>query len=185
MDTGMLFTKVLALFTMFGNVATVLLLVVAIVHTPFYNRVMNILERHAVLIAFLLSFFSTIGSIIYSEILGFSACILCWIQRIFMYPLMFLFGLALWRKEASIMPYAFLLALVGGLVALYQWAKDMLALYGDTVIPCPAVSSLPSCDKILVLENGYITIPMIALNAFVLICIVLYAGMRTRHNDHE
>jgi hypothetical protein len=48
-------------------------------------------------------------------------------------------------------------------------------------MPCPAVSALPSCDRIYVLEFGYITIPMIALNAFVLLVIVLYAALRQKH----
>ena len=95
-----------------------------------------------------------------------------------MYPQFFLFGLALWRKERLIIPYMLMLSLIGAAVALYQWIKDMLLLYSHTTIPCPAVSGLPSCDKIYVLEMGYITIPMIALNAFVLLAIVMWAGMR-------
>lgn len=181
MDNGILFTKALALFTMLGNVATVLLLVSALIIPSFYHRVMIMLARHSLLLGFLISSFSTVGSIIYSEVMGFAACILCWIQRIFMYPLLFVFGLALWRRDTSILPYALLLSLIGGFVAMYQWTKDMLAIYGNTILPCPAVTTLPSCDKILVLENGYITIPMIALNAFILISIVQYAGIRAKN----
>lgn len=178
MDTGFLFTKALAIFTLLGNAFTLALLLAFFIARPMYEAIMRFMGRHALTLGFLLTTSSTLGSIAYSEIVGFPACILCWIQRIFMYPMMFLFGLALFRKEKYIMPYAMLLSLLGGGVALYQWGKDMFALYGGLTLPCPAVSALPSCDKIYVLEYGYITIPMIALNAFILIVIVLYAGLR-------
>ncbi len=125
---------------------------------------------------------STIGSLIYSEVVGFPACILCWIQRIFMYPQMFVFGLAVWRRERSIAPYMLTLSLIGAAVALYQWVKDMFLVYSHTTLPCIEVAGLPSCDKIYVLELGYITIPMIALNAFILLSIVMWGSMRYAKN---
>ncbi|OGZ04723.1 MAG: hypothetical protein A2845_05420 [Candidatus Lloydbacteria bacterium RIFCSPHIGHO2_01_FULL_49_22] len=139
---------------------------------------MRFAARNALCLGLLVSAASTIGSLLYSEVVGFPACILCWTQRIFMYPLMFLFALALVRKEKHIIPYAFMLSVIGALVAAYQWVKDMLLVYSHVTIPCPAVTSLPSCDKIYVLEYGYITIPMFSLNAFVLIAILTYAAMR-------
>lgn len=145
---------------------------------PLFERIMKYLSDYALLLGLFLSASSTIGSIVYSEVVGFPACILCWIQRIFMYPMMFLFGLAWFRRDKNIIPYALLLTILGGAVALYQWVKDMLSLYSTVNIPCPAVSLLPSCDKIYVLEYGYITIPMIALNAFILITIIMYAALR-------
>ncbi len=178
MDIPYLFTKALALTTLFGNVFALAFLLSYVLSRPLHDRAMAFLGKWSLWLGLFISGGSTIGSLIYSEVVGFPACILCWIQRIFMYPQMFLFGLALWRKERMIMVYALLLSVLGGGVALYQWIKDMLALYGDVNIPCPAVSLLPSCDKIYMLEYGYITIPMIALNAFIWIIIVMYAGMR-------
>lgn len=179
MEFSIFFTKTLAIFTLLGNVFFVLLLVAHIAFKPLFRKIMEWVGEHVLLLGFLLSAGATAGSLVYSEVVGFPACILCWIQRIFMYPLPFLFGLALYRKDRSIVPYALLLALVGGIVAAYQWTKDMLALYSNVTVPCPAVSDLPSCDRIYVLEFGYITIAMIALNAFVLIAAVLYASIRS------
>jgi disulfide bond formation protein DsbB len=178
MELSFFFTKTLAVFTLLGNVLFVLLLIMHVAWKPLFKRIMEWMREHVLLLGFLLSAGATVGSIIYSEVVGFPACILCWIQRIFMYPLPALFGLALVRRDRSIIPYALLLTLIGGMVALYQWTKDMLALYSSVTMPCPAVSALPSCDRIYVLEFGYITIPMIALNAFVLIALVLYAAIR-------
>lgn len=183
MEFGQLLTTVLALCTLAGNAFIIFLFLVYFLARPVFEGIMSWMARFSLVLGLFISASSTIGSIVYSEVVGFPACILCWVQRIFMYPLMFLFGLAIFRKENVIIPYAFMLALLGGGVALYQWTKDMLALYGNITIPCPAVSDLPSCDKIFVNEYGYITIPMIALNAFILIGLVMYAKLRTRPND--
>src|SRR3989344_2761311 len=153
MELGSLFTEILALATLGGNLLTLGLLLFFLIRRSIFDGVMGWLGKRAVAIGFLVSAGATIGSLVYSEVIGFPACVLCWVQRIFMYPQMFLFGLALWRK-------------------------DMLLLYSHTNVPCPAVAGLPSCDKIYVLEFGYVTIAMIALNAFVLLALVTWAGLR-------
>lgn len=183
MDIAYLFTKSLALFTLFGNAFAIGLLLSYFLSRPLYDRAMAFLGKWALELGCFITTASTLGSLIYSEVVGFPACILCWIQRLFMYPQMFLFGLALWRKERMIMAYTMLLSVIGGGVGVYHWIKDMLSLYSEAILPCPAVSLLPSCDKIYVLEYGYITIPMISLNAFIWIIIVMYAGMRRTSND--
>lgn len=180
MDLATEFTKVLAISTVLGNLVALMIFTLFIFTRPAYERIMDRIGAHASAIGFFIAALSTIGSLLYSEVVGYPACILCWTQRIFMYPQMFLFGLALWRRERMIAPYAFLLSLLGGAVALYQWVKDMLLLYGHTTIPCPAVTGLPSCDRIYVQEFGYVTIPMIALNAFILLLLVTRAAMRKR-----
>ncbi|MDO8520833.1 MAG: hypothetical protein Q7S52_01845 [bacterium] len=178
MEIGFYFTKVLALATLVGNLATLGLALFFVIRRSIFDRIMDWLGLRAMGIGLFLSGASTIGSIIYSEVVGFPACILCWIQRIFMYPQMFLFGLAWWRKERLIASYMLMLSLLGILVALYQWVKDMVLVYGHSTLPCIEVAGLPSCDKIYVLEMGYITIPMIALNAFALLAIVMWAAIR-------
>ena len=178
MDIGFYFTKVLALTTLAGNLAVVGLALFFVIRRSIFERIMEWLGTRAIGIGLFLSSASTIGSIIYSEVVGFPACILCWIQRIFIYPQMFLFALALWRRERSIAPYILLLSLLGLATALYQWIKDMVLVYGNSTLPCIEVVGLPSCDKIYILEFGYITIPMIALNAFILLAIVMWAALR-------
>lgn len=183
MEFASLFTKTLALTTLIGNVLLVAYLLLLVTRNPIVRHISDWVSRHALMLGLFVSAASTVGSLLYSEVVGFPACILCWTQRIFMYPLMFIFALAIYRKERNIFAYTLLLSVVGGGVALYQWIKDMLATYGSTSLPCPAVSSLPSCDKIFVFEYGYITIPMLALNAFILIAFVSYLGLKYRDNS--
>ncbi len=185
MQTGMLFTQLLAVSTLLGNAAIVILLLAHVFWKPQFKIIMRYIAAHGLFLAFVLALAATIGSWTYGQVMGYAACILCWIQRIFMYPLPFLLGLAIWRgRDRSVIPYALFLTLCGAAVALYQWIKDMLALYAHISVGCPVVPGLPSCDRMYVLEFGYVTIPMIALNAFLLIAIVLYASLRSaKFND--
>ena len=182
MDFGTLFTKVLVIATMLGNILFVVLMIAHVAAKPLFGRVMAWVGERALWLGLYISGGATIGSILYSAVVGYPACILCWTQRIFIYPLPFLFALALWRKDRSIIPYALLLSLLGGAVALYQWIKDMLAWHTSWTLACPAVPGLPSCDKMYVMEFGYVTIPMIALNAFLFLIVVLYAAIRTERS---
>lgn len=177
---GTEFTRILAILTVLGNLSVLMLMLLWLFSRPLFLRIIDLIGEYALSLGLFISAASTIGSIIYSEVVGFPACILCWIQRVFMYPQMFLFGLALWRKERTIAPYLFLLSIIGGAVALYQWVKDMFLWYGHTTLPCPAITGLPSCDRLYVQEFGYITIPMIALNAFILLAIITWASMRKK-----
>jgi disulfide bond formation protein DsbB len=178
MEFGLILTKSLSLLTLAGNLAALGLFLFFLIRRTLFDRVMRLLASHTLLLAFGITGLSLVGSLLYSEVVKFPACILCWIQRIFMYPLPFILGLAMYRKEHTILPYAFLLSSFGALVGLYQWTKDMLNWYGISNIPCPAVTGLPSCDTLYVQELSYITIPMISLNAFIWTMIVLWAGMR-------
>ena len=121
---------------------------------------------------------ATVGSYVYGAVTGYPACILCWMQRIFMYPLPFILLMAYIRKDRQVLPYVLMLTLIGGAVSLYNWVKDMLALYTHLSLACPVVPGLPSCDHIYVDEYGYITIAMFALNAFLLIGVTVFAGMK-------
>ena len=173
-------TKILAILTLLGNAFTVLLLLARIAYVPLYKQVMGLLGKYALVFAFLVAFGATFGSYGYAAVTGYPACILCWMQRIFMYPLPFILLMAYWRKDYQVLPYVAMLALVGGSISLYNWIKDMLALYTHYSLACPVVVGLPSCDHIYVDEYGYITIAMLALNAFLLIIIITYAGLRHR-----
>ena len=177
-NIGTEFTRILAIATVLGNIMTLMLFAAWVFARPLFGRIMDWVGTHALPAGLFVAAASTIGSLFYSEVVGFPACILCWIQRVFMYPQMFLFGLAWWRKEQLITPYLFMLSLLGGMVALYQWVKDMMLWYGHTTLPCPAVVGLPPCDRLYVQEFGYVTIPMIALNAFILLLIVTWASIR-------
>ncbi|MFA5841213.1 MAG: disulfide bond formation protein B [Candidatus Paceibacterota bacterium] len=127
------------------------------------NAYLDFIDKHFLVLAFLISFFSSIFPLVYSEIIHFLPCYLCWWQRIFMFPTFFLFGTALWDKDRKVVRYAASLLSLGLLISLYQ---NFFYYFGESAnIPCDA--SGISCYKHLVSEfGGYISIPMLALTAF-------------------
>jgi disulfide bond formation protein DsbB len=180
MEFGPIFTKANALATLAGNLGLVGLLLFWIVRRSIFQGIVNWLGERAFSLAIAISSLSIVGSLLYSQVVGFPACTLCWIQRAFMYPIPFVLALGIWaqRKPRVILLWALVLSLAGGVVALYHWVKDMLLWYAHMSAPCPAITGVPACDRIYVLEFNYITIAMFALNAFAWIALVCWAGLR-------
>ena len=75
-------------------------------------------------LAWVVALVATLGSLYLSEVRGYQPCILCWYQRIAMYPLSLLLGIAAFRDDLDIRRYAMPLAGIGLLTSLYQNAED-------------------------------------------------------------
>ena len=133
----------------------------------------KLIKKNVLYIAWFLSLISTLGSLYFSEIMHLPPCSLCWYQRIFLFPLVFIFGVAIWHKDRKIVKYVLPLLSIGFLISVYQ---NFMYYFADTGnLPCDA--SGVSCYQHLVSEfGGYISIPMLALTIFFgLISIVLVA----------
>ena len=134
------------------------------------NILLDFIYSHFLPIGFLISLFSTLFSLVYSEIIHFAPCYLCWLQRIFMFPLIFLFGIAFWDEDKRVVRYAIPLVSVGFVISVYQ---NFFYYFGqNSSLPCDA--SGVSCYKQLVYEfGGYISIPMLALTGFFSLLVLL------------
>ncbi len=139
------------------------------------------LRRWTLHAAFAAAALSVLGGLIYSEIIGYAPCKLCWIQRIFMYPTALLLGMALWGRHKgspALIDASFILTIIGGAVALYQYFLQL------GVVPeglCAALGSSVSCAERFVMEFGYITIPLMALSSFLLIILLLRLARQGAH----
>src|SRR3989344_9291664 len=103
------------------------------------TRVWNWFGKRALWFGFIVSLAAMLGSLYFSDYLGYEPCKLCWYQRIFMYPQVFLFGLALWRREPfRIWAYSALLSLVGGAIAMFHYYTQV-APKPLVTIPCSAL----------------------------------------------
>lgn len=140
----------------------------------FWKDAITHIRKYGVWIVFTLSFVAMICSLIYSNVVGFPPCDLCWYQRIFFYPVVFMTGLALIRKEtlSSIRPYLMLLTVVGGIISLYH---NFIYYTGYSPLPCSATAS---CTARYVFEFGFVTIPLMALMSFTLVFVVLVLSKR-------
>ena len=131
-----------------------------------HGKVTTFIGKHAILLGFLVSCGAMLTSLLYSEVIGFEPCTLCWVQRLFIYPQAFLFGLALYRRERVIVDYSLTLSIIGGLIAAYHYYGQM---FNTGALPCSAAAGLSPCAVRFFVEFGYVTIPMMSLTAFMLL----------------
>jgi disulfide bond formation protein DsbB len=118
---------------------------------------------HSMVLALVVAVVATSGSLYLSEVAHFTPCVLCWYQRIAMYPLPVLLAIALWRGDA-IAPYTLALAGIGGTISTYHVLVERFpALETDTCDPTNP------CSLIWTEHFGYLTIPTMALSAFALV----------------
>jgi disulfide bond formation protein DsbB len=165
----------MSLLTLFSNIFLIVLLVAWILSSQFKNErlwklIIPALKKNALPLAFIISLTAMLGSLYFSEVRGFAPCLLCWYQRVFMYPLPFIFGVALYKKTRDVVYYAMPLAVIGGLIAAYHY---YLQVNPNPLAPCAAIGFAVSCSDRFTTNFGYITIPWMSLSAFVLITVLL------------
>jgi len=136
---------------------------------PFFlQEIWEFIENNALLFAFLMALFGTVGSLIYSEVLKLPPCDLCWIQRIMIYPQIIILGVALWKKQKDIFDYVIGLNIIGIIFAGYQYIMQMISYNG------PCIIGAGTCFNRDVFEFGYITIPLMSLTLMVYLIILTY-----------
>jgi hypothetical protein len=126
------------------------------------------LSAAALPLAFAVALTSTLGSLYYSEVANFEPCRLCWYQRIAMYPLVLLLGVAWARRDLAVRRYGLPLAGVGLAIALYHRLEEQ---FPDAV--ASACSADVPCWARYVNEFGWITIPTMAAVGFGLVMFLL------------
>jgi len=141
----------------------------------------TLLREYGLVLAWIVSLAATGGSLFLSEIMGFIPCNLCWFQRIFMYPLVILLGRAAYKNDRNIVGYALPLSVIGGLISLYH--------YGEQKIPglakiAPCTTGVP-CNTDYLDWWGVVTIPFMALIAFILITVLLVFAKRGTPEEEE
>ena len=124
--------------------------------------------------AFIVSLVATLGSLFFSEVMQFVPCSLCWYQRIFMYPLVFIFLINLLYPDDKVFKYSFPLVIVGLFISIYHNLL-ILKIIPETLSPC--ISGVP-CSVDYLNYFGFITIPLLSFIAFLTIFILLIAHKR-------
>ncbi len=145
-----------------------------IVHTTIISSLRTRFAPQRDLILFGSTLITTLASLSLSEILHFAPCVLCWYQRIAMYPQVVLTYLGLIRQEMRMLkPYLLILNSIGAIVALYHYSLHILPRHMVAIAPCAAdVGGVP-CDKGYDMFFGFMTFPLMAAAVFVLnICLL-------------
>ncbi len=131
----------------------------------------------ALYLAWAIALAATLGALFIGEVLGQTPCGLCWYQRIAMFPLALILGVAVLREDMGVRFYALPLALAGAAVAL--WHSGLyLGLLPSAISPC--VRNGPSCIDANMTIVG-IPIPILSLAAFagITATLVVPRGNRT------
>jgi disulfide bond formation protein DsbB len=158
--------QTLTLLTLVAFASTVLLAAL-LASASGRSRLLDFLggqERHPIAWAWLVAAIATAGSLFFSEVAGFAPCLLCWYQRIAMYPLVLILGVAWVRGDAEVWRYALPLALAGLAVSTYH--RTLQEIPTLELIPCSVGAS---CSGRYLNGLGFITIPTMAGAAFLLL----------------
>ncbi|MGG6447677.1 disulfide oxidoreductase [Pseudobacillus badius] len=127
------------------------------------------LQDYSLYFAWIISVIATLGSLYFSEVKEFIPCELCWLQRIFMYPLAIILGIAAFYNETNLKKYVLPLSVIGGLISIYHYLVQKVPGFAG-VKPC--VQGVP-CNTQYINWFGFVTIPFLALMAFTLISILM------------
>lgn len=130
-------------------------------------------------LTWLVAIVAMLGSLYFSEVMKLPPCVLCWYQRIAMYPLVLIIPISIMAKDKNGPRYILPLASIGWVIAFYH----VLLYYHfipESYAPCTAGIS---CTIRLIEWFGFITIPLLSFTAFTLIIIgtLLYAKRGTSH----
>lgn len=131
--------------------------------------------------AWLVAIVATAGSLYFSDVRAFVPCSLCWYQRVLMYPLVILLGVASYRQDRGVIPYALPFTLLGSGLALFHYLEQKVPGFGA---PDLCRVGVP-CNIAYINWLGFITIPFLALTAFVIITTILAGVMFTSRQPRK
>lgn len=124
-------------------------------------------------LAWIIAMTSMLGSLYFSEIMKLPPCVLCWYQRILMYPLVLIIPIGIANLDKKLHKYVLPLSVTGIGVALYHYLL-YIKILPDTYAPC---SAGVSCTTRLIEWFGFINIPFLSLISFTLITgLMVYYG---------
>jgi len=173
-----------ALLAIAANAVTVGIVAIALVGKTsagagVRDQVFGAFEGLELWMAFVVAATATVGSLYLSEVVHFIPCTLCWYQRIAMYPLAIILLIAAVRRDHGVRIYAATLASIGAVISVYhRLIQQYPELEGggscDPAAPCTAA---------YIEQFDFITIPYMALSAFLLILALLWLDRFNKSPD--
>jgi disulfide bond formation protein DsbB len=124
--------------------------------------------------AWLIALLATAGALFLGEVMGMTPCVLCWYQRIAMFPLVLVLGIGLLDSDPRSVRFALPLAVAGWSIALYH-CLVFWGLVSEALSPCSKGASCADAD---VQVAGFVPIPLLSLIAFTAIVLMLPPASR-------
>ena len=172
-----LFSAILALATLAGGIITVAALACESRMT-WASTWLTQVRASGLWIICMITTGAMVGSLYFSENVGFAPCKLCWYQRIAMYSIAIISFVAALRNDKNIARYTIVLAPLGLVVSTYhyllEWFPNLETNACSLEVPCTAVWFR---------ELGFVTLSFMAGCAFVTVIAVSLAIMREEKID--
>jgi len=127
------------------------------------------IKRYGLYFSWLFATIGTLVSLYFSDVKNLEPCHMCWFQRICLFPLVLILGVACYRGFLGISRYVLPQVVIGLLLALYQIAVQEIPGWN----PINICGAGPSCAKKILIGLGPISIPMLSAFGFFLITIFL------------
>lgn len=124
--------------------------------------------------AWIIALVATGGAIFIGEVMGQTPCLLCWYQRIFMFPLALILGLACFRGDLAGARYALVVAGPGLLIAVWHTLL-YFGLVSEAITPC---SQGVSCTDANMTIWGALPLPLLSALSFTAIAALLLIALR-------
>ena len=162
--------QTLATFALLATAAAVGLLVAhgSVAGRAWLRRKLGGQELHPIGWAWFVALVAMSGSLYFSDAVGFIPCLLCWYQRIAMYPIVLVLGVGLLRRDPTAWRYALPLALVGLVISLHHVSVQYRPSL--EIVEC---GTGVSCSARYLAVFGFVSIPVMAAAAFPLISALL------------
>lgn len=125
--------------------------------------------ENLLLVIWVQALLATTGSLFYSDVMGYMPCELCWYQRILMYPLVIIYGAAMFKKDINVAFAGLILSGIGFFVSTYHYLVQKVAAFQEMGGSC---SGPVPCNAVYVDYLGFITIPFLAGVAFLVIFVL-------------
>ena len=114
-------------------------------------------------------------SIFFSSVLEYQPCVLCWYQRICLFPLVLILAAGLFPAfDKSVIKFALPLTIAGGLTAFYHTLL-YAGIIPENLQPC---SKGVSCTEKYFELFGFVSIPMLSFLAFSTLTALFFALKR-------
>lgn len=135
------------------------------------KKLLKKLDEYSDYLIFAIATAGMFGSLYFSEVLKYPPCLLCWWQRILMYPLVVIFAVGILRKDRAATYYGLPLVVIGLPMAFYQTLLQW-GIVKEEVINCTLTSNV-SCGDANFNILGFINIPFLSFVAFLVIFILM------------
>jgi disulfide bond formation protein DsbB len=124
--------------------------------------------------AWLVASCATLGALFFGEVMRLPPCTLCWYQRICMFPLAVILPFGLFPFNRGVVRAALPLAAIGTAVAAFH-VLLVAGVIPEQIKPC--TQGVPCSEKVIE-WFGFVTIPLLALLAFVAVLVALIVASR-------